>query len=494
MELQTTILRVFNSMAKFIGRQHELSRLQQISEKPSASLVVIKGRRRIGKSRLVQEFAKSYPFFSFSGVAPTKATTAVSQREEFASQLKLLGFPSLKTDDWNDLFFFLASQTKKGQIVILFDEISWMGSKDPHFLGKLKNAWDLYFSKNAKLILIICGSASSWIEKNILSNTGFVGRISLTLTLRELTLSESRDFWPKNISDYEILKILSVTGGVPKYLEEINPKYSAEENIKNLCFTEGGFLVDEFEKIFSDIFLRDSEHYKNIVRSLSEGHKDLGELQIDLKLETQSRLSEYLNELMLAGFITRDFTWNIKTAQDSKLSHYRLHDAYLRFYLKYIEKERSKIARHTYIFKSLTALPAWQSCLGFQFENLVIHNRAALYQKLHIPLEEISCENPYFQRKTSTQEGCQIDYMIQTKFNTLYVCEIKFSKNPIGTEVIDEVQKKITALNKTKAFSCRPVLIHVNGVTQELIDQGYFSHIIDFSSLLNLPNGRQNQT
>jgi len=478
-------------MVSFIGRKPELERLNQIAEKNSASLVVIKGRRRIGKSRLAKEFAKNYAFYSLSGTAPAAFVTAQSQREEFASQLKLLGFPSIKTDDWNNLFFALAERVKKDRVVILLDEISWMGSADPFFLGKLKNAWDLYFSQNPKLILIICGSASSWIEKNLLSSTGFLGRVSLTLTLRELSLSECREFWSiknkinKNISDYEILKILSVTGGVPKYLEEINPKISAEENIRNLCFTEGGFLVDEFEKIFSDIFLRESAHYKNIVRSLSEGSKDLQGIQQDLKLESQSRLPEYLNELELAGFITRDFTWDIKTGLDSKLSRYRLHDCYLRFYLKYIEKNLSKIKRQSYAFKSLLALPAWPTCMGFQFENLVIHNRDLIYKKLGVNPEEIISANPYFQRRTSTHEACQIDYMIQTKFNTLYICEIKFSKNLIGSSVIDEVQNKINFLKKTKAFTCRPVLIHANGVTDDLVEHDYFSNIIDFSSLLN---------
>ncbi len=92
------------------------------------------------------------------------------------------------------------------------------------------------------------------LKKNILSSTGFVGRISFTITLRELPLTDCSKFWPKNISVYEKFKVLAVTGGVPKYLEEINPKLSAEDNIKKLCFTEGGLLVREFEQIFSDIF------------------------------------------------------------------------------------------------------------------------------------------------------------------------------------------------------------------------------------------------
>lgn len=120
---------------------------------------------------------------------------------------------------------------------MVFDEISWMGLCDPTFLSKLKDLWDVYLKQNDRLILIICGSASSWIDRHLMSNTGFVGRVSFTLTLRELSLAECRQFWPKHISIFEILKVLSVTGGVPKYLEEIDPKSSAEDNIRQLCFT-----------------------------------------------------------------------------------------------------------------------------------------------------------------------------------------------------------------------------------------------------------------
>src|SRR3990167_5897184 len=119
----------------------------------------------------------------------------------------------------------------------------------------------MYFKKNQSLILILCGSASAWIEKNILSSTGFVGRISYRLTLEELSLSESNQFWTgksAHISAYEKLKILSVTGGIPRYLEEIKPQLSAEENIKQMCFVKGGPLVNEFDEIFSDIFSKRS--------------------------------------------------------------------------------------------------------------------------------------------------------------------------------------------------------------------------------------------
>src|SRR3990167_3176383 len=157
-----------NNKPIFIGRKEELTELHRQTKKSIASLIVIKGRRRIGKSRLAEEFAKDYIFYEFSGLVPTEKTTKQTQINEFATQIGLaLDIPGFCADDWNTLFLFLAKHTQKGRVVILLDEISWMGSEDPDFLGKLKNAWDLHFKKNPKLILIICGSAPAWIDKNI---------------------------------------------------------------------------------------------------------------------------------------------------------------------------------------------------------------------------------------------------------------------------------------------------------------------------------------
>ena len=131
----------------FIGREKELSILRRFLRKNTASLLVVRGRRRIGKSRLIEEFARPFKFYTFSGIAPTSKTTAQSQRDEFSSQLAKQGFPHIQVRDWNDLFWLLAEKVKKGKTIILFDEISWMGSEDPDFLGKLKNTWDLHFKK-----------------------------------------------------------------------------------------------------------------------------------------------------------------------------------------------------------------------------------------------------------------------------------------------------------------------------------------------------------
>jgi uncharacterized protein len=124
--------------------------------------------------------------------------------------------------------------------------------------------------------------------------------------------------------------------------------------------------------------------------------------------------------------------------------------------------------------------------MGLQFENLVINNFKSLFFLLNIPYEEIVFAGPFFQKQRKKERGTQIDYLVQLKYNCLYLCEIKYSKKPIGKEIIDEVQKKMERLKLPKVpFSLRPVLIHVNGVSDEVQRSSFFTHIIDFSRFLN---------
>ncbi|MBP7074273.1 MAG: ATP-binding protein [Rhabdochlamydiaceae bacterium] len=473
----------------FVGRQAEMARLEGLLSKRSASLVVVRGRRRIGKSRLLKEFGKKIKSFFFSGLPPKGKTrvTAKAQKKEFVSQLEQQGIPGVSPDDWSNLFWHLAQYTKEGRVLVVLDEISWMGSKDADFLGKLKNAWDLHFSNNPQLILVLCGSISSWIEKNILSSTGYLGRVSIDMVLEELPLKECNAFWHPNenrISPYEKFKVLSVTGGVPLYLEQVHPELSAEENIRDLCFTRGGLLVREFEQIFSDLFSKRSNSYKAIVECLSTGPKELSEIVLELKKSKGGTHSEYIDNLVQAGYVKRDFTWHLKTGKGGKISRYRLSDNYLRFYLKYIAPNQMQIDNGLFAYPTLPSLPAWESMMGLQFENLVVHNRASLWKMLGIAPSDIIMDGPFIQTHTKTRAGCQIDYLIQTRFNTLYLCEIKFYKRAIGIRVVEEVEKKREILEIPKHCSIRPILIHVNGVEEGVLESRCFDKIIDFGDLL----------
>jgi uncharacterized protein len=475
-------------MVQFVGRKREFESLMGLLQKKNASLVVIRGRRRIGKSRLAEEFSKKFKkSIILSGIPPEDGVTGADQREEFLRQLQEYKLPIYRCDDWGNLFYDLAKETRQGRVLIVLDEITWMGSKDPTFLPKLKTAWDRLFKQNPELVMIISGSNSAWIEKNILSSTGFYGRVSLRIFLKELSLSECGDFWhdwPGFIDSYEKFKVLSITGGVPRYLEELRPDLSAEGNIQRLCFESEGLLFMEFDQIFHDLFLKKGPFYKQIVQVLVDHHLSMSQLAKKMKRAEGGDLSEALDELVQAGFISRDFTWSLAQRNKSKISRYRLSDNYLRFYLKYIQPHRQQIENG-----KVKRLPAgWSSILGLQFENLVVNNGIALQHILSIPLEEVIFAAPYLQTPRTRRKGCQVDYLIQTRFNCLYLCEVKFRQEKVGVEVIKEVENKMNALQLPRGFSCRPILIHVNGVNEDIIDSGFFARIVDFSEFFACSN------
>jgi AAA+ ATPase superfamily predicted ATPase len=470
----------------FRGRKLELSLLKQQVNKKSASLTVITGRRRIGKTRLLEEFSENIEqVFRFSGLPPTAETKAQDQRNEFAKQYMRQTNQTVEGfNDWGDLFYQLSQQIKPGTAIIVFDEITWMGNKDPLFLGKLKNAWDLYFSQHSELLVVLCGSLSAWIEKNIESSTGFLGRISLVLNLKELSLKESAQFWPKDISAREILKVLAVTGGVPRYLEQIDYKETAEQNIHRLCFSAHGSLINEFEHLFSDLFQEKEPRYREILDCLASGSKELNQLLEELVLSRGGYISTELDELIQAGFISKDYSWNLKNGKLKKIARYRLRDNYSRYYLKYILPNKPRIQEGQFDQVSMTDFPNWSATMGLQVENLVLNNRQLIIEALHLNKSDIICDNPYVQRPTNRVEGCQIDYLVQTKHDTLYVCEIKFRKKEIKASIIDEVKNKISKLSVPRHISIRAVLIYCGELSEQVEDAQYFSHTIDLTEML----------
>ena len=474
----------------FVGRRKELDRLHALFKKRTASLVVIRGRRRIGKSQLAQEFGKNHRFLAFSGLLPQPDLSAQDERDEFSRQLTwYTGLPEGHFDDWGKLFQLLAMQTREGRVIILFDEISWMGAKDPRFLGKLKNAWDLQLRSNPELVLILCGSVSTWIEKNILSSTGFMGRLSLDLVLDELPLPDAVRLLNASggrFNPHETFKIFSITGGVPRYLEEIDPSLSADENIRQLCFNKSGILFREFHDIFHDLFTTKSQYYRKIVELLVEGSLDFIEICRQLKVQKSGFWSAYLDELVKAGFVKRDFSWNLLSGKMSRLSVFRLSDNYLRFYLKYIAPNTASINSAFFEYKTMSSLPGWDGIMGLQFENLILNNAHFVWEALGIQPQDIVACGPYFQRKTQRHSGVQIDYLIKTRHNTLIACEVKFSRYKIKSTLSNAVGNKLTALQLPTGYAIWPVLIHVGGVTQLLTESGYFSHVIDFSAFLNV--------
>lgn len=467
----------------FFGREKELELLREFKNRNVAGIVVCSGRRRIGKSTLIEHFGEKTKFLEFYGLAPRENLSNKDQLDHFGEQLGLnFNLPPMKFDNWNQALDTLAGLTRKGPLIIFLDEISWMAGKDKDFPAKLKGIWDTKFKKNKQLLLVICGSVSSWIQDNILNDKGFMGRISLTLNLEELPLHEANKFWGKRlISSYEKFKILCVTGGVPRYLEEIQPDRTAEQNIKKMCFSKGGVLVEEFDTIFRDIFEKKEQEYTSIIKELIDASLEMSELTRRLGIKQTGGFSKKMNILTTSGFISKDYVWT-GGKKHSKNFKFRLKDNYLRFYLKYIQPRKELIDQGIYHDLNLEDLPGWETIMGLQFENLVLNHLSSIVHILKIPTSSIISASPYFQRSTKRGKPCQIDLLIQTK-HTVYVCEIKFRKK-ITTDVIDEVTKKIQCLKIPKIVSTRPILIYEGELSPKIQQNDFFSHIISFDELL----------
>jgi AAA+ ATPase superfamily predicted ATPase len=476
-----------SGMKPFVGREAELQRLEDLSKSGRACLVVIKGRRRIGKSRLAEEFGKDKVFLPFSGLPPVQGLTAQGQRDAFGQQLSsLFNLPSFTFSDWSDAFAHLSRNLNHQPTVVLFDEISWMGSKDPTFVPKLKVWWDLVLQNHPSIILILCGSISTWIDKNIINSTAFFGRVSLYLELSELSIPQCKQLLMIQGfkgSDLDFFKILCVTGGVPWYLEQIQTNQSADENIKRLCFEKNGLLIHEFDRIFNDLFSRRGEIYKKIITLLSQGMKTRASLQKAMSYSLSGTLSEHLKALEICGFISKHPDWSFKTGKLSKSTLYRLSDNYLRFYIHYIEPNLPKIEQGSFSEVSLSNLSGWEPMLGFQLENLLLKNRVLLYRAVGIHAQDVVIDNPYVQKASGRKKGCQIDYLVQTYSNTLFICEIKMRRRELGLEVIEEMKAKIASLDFPKGFGISPVLFHLGPISDALLSSRFFYRIIDIADL-----------
>lgn len=471
----------------FIGRKAELGSLEALYKKKGSGLVVIKGRRRIGKSRLVSEFAKRYKdrtFWSFSGLAPYEGITAQDQRDHFGRQLAAFNkLPPMTFKDWTDALDHLSLHTKPGDIILL-DEISWMGGCDRSFISKLKAWWD---KQSEHLLVVFCGSVSTWIEANILNSTAFFGRVNLTINLQPFSIAESAEFLRKlgvKTSSYDTYKILSVLGGIPWYLEQINSGQTADENIIQLCFKKNGLLVFEFDRIFHDLFDKKGTVYKKIMNSLKEGSLTLAEIRDSIEFAHSGTLSEMMNHLIVAGFVVKRNLWSFKTSKPTKQSLYNISDPYMRFYLKIIQPNLSKIISGGFENISLQTLSSFEVHLGLQVEYLLLQNQKLILNAIGLNRADIVADGPYRQTQTTAQKGCQIDYLIQTVTKNLYICEFKFKRRELGSEIINECDEKIKRLKKPHGFASVPVLLHLSGVTDQVITSGYFYRIIDITDFL----------
>ena len=474
---------------EFFGREEYLDKLGALWRKRASSLVVVSGRRRIGKSTLVEEFARrsGCTFIEIAGLPPEKKITNARQLENFCERLAhATGLPEPKADYWAKAFDALASAVRSCErTIVVLDEISWMGRYDPAFAGFLKNAWDMQLSKKSRLILVVAGSVSAWIHANIQHGKGFVGRLSLDITLPELPARDCLAFWGRKLArtaTREILDVLSVTGGVPKYLAEMDASLSADENVRRLCFDPDGYLYGDFNRIFDDVFDATVAAKKRIVTALADGPASVAELAERFGSDPNGHLSADLKELAEAGFVAASAGLNPQTGKPAREVRYRLKDNYTRFYLKYVLPKRTAIEAGVFRYLSLDRLPGWDAIMGLQFENLVLNNFPLLAREIGLVGKNVESVAPYFRRGGKTGAGVQIDMLVQLP-RSVYVVEIK-RKARIGDSVVEEVRQKVERLALPKSKSVKTVLVYDGELDPSVEENDFFDYLIPAEKLL----------
>ena len=479
-------------MREFYGRGDLLESMKSLWNKRVPSLVTCRGRRRVGKSTLVEKFARrsGARFIKLEGLRPKERLTNEDQLKYFISQLSLqTGCDDSPVSDWLKAFARLNECIMdRGKTVVLLDEVSWMAYCDVAFPEVLKVAWDNMFSRHKKLVLVVCGSVSTWIKRNIIDNGAYAGRRSYDFVVPELPLRECVKFWGPRVSRErmtDILDVLSVTGGVPRYLEEIDPALTADENIRKMAFVAKSVLAVDFEEMFRDVITGERGLRASILRILCDSPMNVSEIAAALGKERNGHLSDALDELGEAGFIAPDEGLNPETGKDVQQMRFRLKDNYARFYLKYIEPRLKIIARDGFRFSSLEQLPEWDVIKGLAFENLVVNNFRELLPRLGLDRSLVISAAPFrkaMRSRRASDRGVQVDLLLQTR-RSIYLVEVR-RRNELGHEVVDEMDEKVSRIRRPRGVSLKTALVYDGHLAKTVEADGYFDAVIDIRDVV----------
>jgi len=433
-------------METIIGRITEKKLLLDIEKSGDAELVAIYGRRRVGKTFLIRNGFSRELAFEYSGI---HHATLDQQLEGFSLALTNASesLPLAKPESWLKAFEmlkqYLIPLIKRQRTVIFMDEFPWIDTPKSGFLPAFEQFWNTWASRQSKLVVVICGSAASWMITKIINNKGGLhNRVTKRIRLLPFTVGETAAYLKNRkikLDKYQLLQIYMAMGGVPHYLKEIVPGESAAQVIDKLCFTKDGLLLDEFKNLYFSLFDNAQSHI-DIVKALAKKGKGLSRQEIidTCKLTTGGHATKLLDELIESGFIA-DYTPFGKTSRD-KL--YKLVDEYSLFYLKYIDG--SKATGSGTWLKAMTG-QSWTSWSGNAFESICLKHLPQIKKAMGI--EALYTEESVwrYQPKVKTEKGAQIDLLIDRNDSCINVCEMKFSARPfeISKAYITELNNKL---------------------------------------------------
>ena len=414
-------------MNPFVGREHEISMLRNALAGNTPELVAVYGRRRVGKTFLVRHVCSKHIIFEISGLH--KASLS-DQLDNFfmvlseTSNNSKLDKPNSWLEAFNQLKKFLDNQKSKRKKVIFLDEFPWFDTPKSKFLMAFENFWNSYANKRSDFVVIICGSAASYMVQKIVKNRGGLhNRITQRIRLMPFTLKETEKFiHAKSLkfSKYDILQVYMAMGGIPFYLDKLHKGESVVQSIDRLCFTKDGALSDEFNLVYASLFNRHEKHV-SIIRALAKVRKGItrNEISRQCGYKTGGGFTRTIDELIESGFVSRYKPFGKR----SKESLYRLSDEYSMFYLKYIENNALE-GQGTW--QRLSQSASYSSWAGYSFETICLKHIEQIKSALQISgIYSISSSWTY----KSKEGGIQIDLLIDRDDNIINLCEMKFSKN-----------------------------------------------------------------
>ena len=438
-------------MEKLIGRTVELKLLESLKDRNRSDFVAVFGRRRVGKTFLIRTAFEEQFCFQLTGIAKRNMQEQLINFHAALVRQKPMGqeFPIAKT--WFDAFQQLITHLEglpTGRKIIFLDELPWMDTPQSGFVSALEHFWNSWASARSDVLLIVCGSAASWMIHSLLMNTGgLYNRVTHRIKLEPFTLAECEAYFLDRgaaFNRYQLVQLYMVLGGIPFYLEQVDAGKSALQNINDLCFAPYGFMQTEFSYLFASLF-RQSDRHLAVVEALAQKAKGMGreELLKKAKLSDGGSATKVLRELEESNFIRK---YNAFGSRD-KNAIFQLTDFYTFFYLKFIRKSDTF---DNYVWGA--DAPEFSAWSGYAFEQVCLQHTPQLKKALNIG-GVITRSSAWLGDDGSRK--AQIDLVIDRRDGVINLCEMKFSTDTftITKAYAAQLREKVrlfTELTKTK--------------------------------------------
>ncbi|MEA2018103.1 MAG: ATP-binding protein [Campylobacterota bacterium] len=464
----------------FICRVDELKILEEQYSKNSSSFVAVYGRRRVGKTELIDHFIESKNCFSFRVTGAYDATLK-SHLDNFANKLSLaFGCFEYSFANWNEAFAALQDNITSTKLMnnckftIFIDELPWLAQmKNNGFKSALSLFWNDFASKRDDIFLVVCGSATSWIINHIIEDSGsLANRITGIIHLNAFNLKETKIFLQelghKGLSNKTVVDYFMVLGGVAHYLKLLNPKISFVQNIEQLFFTQNGVLRTEYNHLFRSLFKNHKTH-EIIVKYLSSSWSGFSLVQLGGKKDLQvgAALSGALKELEESGFLVKRF----KYGQQKRDVLYSLCDPFIYFFTKWVKGTSTMdLLQNKFYFQKVFKGQSYKVWSGFAFEN-ICHSHI-LQIKYALSIGGVITSNHYWSKTTKQRDknGTQIDILLKRDDDVINIIECKYYNKEfvIDKKYANELQNKELVFQESSSYkgSINIIFITINGIKQ----------------------------